>query len=809
MKNTVACTFALGLVFSVLNPTAVAHPLNATENTVQENTSKYSSGLNQEELDEMFSNHISPRVNEQAFTEGSATMQTRSQKHFSTIRKGKLIHLWAGINPTTHTHERTNREEIPGDDYVGTPVTLHEASQQHFVGRTRTGQIRHHMWSPSTGRVTSSFHLIQNAPAAAHDPALAWMSQQLHLFYVDSNGRLQHRWTGNPTNKWSHADSWSQAIQSKLGATKFMGKPSLFQWHNQQHVFVRTTDNRLAHFFWFPGASGIQFHFWTATPVASDPVTLATKEKQSIFYNDTNGHLQRLRWLARENASETYNWSKAHTSKPYMAVGRPQVFEVYGQDHVVLRHIDGSVSHAFKNDSDSRPIHHQIHEPGTTNADISAARLFQSQDTFVINRSGTVQHRLWRPHAPSGQPHILHYRWSRIPQAKSVTLPANSHTQLQAVRGPGRALYLSMVSASKHGTARYAARVSKDEWNGRPQKGPELDSQPLPPFDGSFTGAVPIWQPNGTDQMHLTALSDQGTVFSLHEPRHFGGRGVFAKKPLVSAYGANGSVDSATTRSSGRLITGHVVHTERGILFARVLQKTNTANKPQRIRWTPIRLGQLNNKSVSVSGSKDRFWVHFVDNDGRVVSGQANDEARPVAWTKLPELPDGKKVLGKVAVSSYANGIQRIVAKSASGHIFTISQVKSEGPRSSPSWNRKWQQISTEPTLGNPDLITLTDGSMRAVTRTKSKRLLISHGGPNAKDALSTLKNPNSPAGKHELATDLQLVTFTKSQQFKFLVLGLKPDKSVFAVGAGQSGVRSAQSHAEETLHPAKLEPKK
>lgn len=80
--------------------------------------------------------------------------------------------------------------------------------------------------------------------------------------------------------------------------------------------------------------------------------------------------------------------------------------------------------------------------------------------------------------------------------------------------------------------------------------------------------------------------------------------------------------------------------------------------------------------------------------------------------------------------------------------------------------------------------------------------------GPNAKDALSTLKNPNSPAGKHELATDLQLVTFTKSQQFKFLVLGLKPDKSVFAVGAGQSGVRSAQSHAEETLHPAKLEPK-
>lgn len=764
----------------------------------------YSSGLTQAQIDEKFGDREQPRVNERAFTEGSTVMQWGNQKHFSTIRDGRFIHYWTDIEPGSLAHKATHNGDMPGGDYVGTPVTVNHGDEQHFIGRTWNGQIRHNMWSPSTGLIESSFHRNQNAPHAAHDPAVAWMNNQLHLFYVDNQGKLAHHWSDNSKEKWSHRDIWSDHAGAEAKNVRYVGKPSLFQWHDQQHVLVRTADHRIAHFFWFPGSHGIQFGFWNSTPAMSDPVTLATPETQSIFYIDVYGHVQRMRWKARENKTDEYNWSKAHSEEPIMATGRPQVFEVYGQEHVAVRHIDGSISHSFKHEVDSKPIHGEWFGPGSTRENIAAGRIYESQDIIYIDNNGAVKHRLWRPNAPAGEDHFVSHEWGHVKKLAPETIELSTDTQLRAGVGKEGALYITEVTKSGKPYVHSAPRFTEDMWGGNPHDHPQLKSQAMANVHTQPSGTASVWLAAGARKAQLTGTTDQGAVHTVHET--IGGRGEFTNHSTISTYKANGPVESAVNRNFDNQAVGHVVHTKHGVLFARNDKEMTGGGSPERLRWRRIHHGWLGNKNIAIaSNSGEDFQAYFIDHDGRAVSGRVRKHGQHVGWKKLPGLPHNQRITGRLSAAAYKDGAQRLVARSESGDIYTIAQDLKHGSPENNRWAWSWQKISHEKTVGNPDLITVADGTMRVAVRNEANRILIASSSPHEERKINSLRRAHGPAGDTIMASDLELVTIPGRDQFKYLLIGKTREDRMFIVGAGRNNDTGIQSHGAEFLKPVKV----
>ena len=162
------------------------------------------------------------------------------------------------------------------------PATLafSNRNQQHIFYRGTDGAINHIFYDQPTNKLYHDQWTARTyAPPAAGDPATLVFANpnQQHVFYLGTDGAINHIFYDQSTNKLYH-DQWT----ARTNAPPAAGDPAtlVFANPNQQHVFYRGTDGAINHIFYDQSTNKLYHDRWTARlsapPVAGSLATMVT-----------------------------------------------------------------------------------------------------------------------------------------------------------------------------------------------------------------------------------------------------------------------------------------------------------------------------------------------------------------------------------------------------------------------------------------------------------------------------------------------------------------------------------------------------
>jgi hypothetical protein len=139
---------------------------------------------------------------------------------------------------------------------AGDPATMVTTNEQHIFYRDFSGNIWHVFWDSGSG-----MHLEQWAggggsstmgPAAAGDPATMVTTNEQHIFYRDQKANIQHVFWD--ANSGRHVEQWAGGAGNSQTGPAAAGDPTTMVWNTEQHIFYRDSNGRLQHVFWDPNS---------------------------------------------------------------------------------------------------------------------------------------------------------------------------------------------------------------------------------------------------------------------------------------------------------------------------------------------------------------------------------------------------------------------------------------------------------------------------------------------------------------------------------------------------------------------------
>lgn len=626
----------------------------------------------------------------QTYVEGSQTFQWNDQKHHVMISGGKIMHAWTAGG-------QKHSSQIGKAGYVGTPVAFMWDNEQHYFARTDKGAIKHHQYDPKKSWQEEEWV----ASGAKYDPAAGSMSNRQHLFYVDDNHRLQHVWRNPNGSTHLMRNNWSSLAEaSGAPEVKLVGRPSIMKWEKQEHVFVRTIENDIAHFYWDPKTNKIRYYKWGKEKSITDVSAMATKDNQLVYYVNPQGRLKLLGWNRHTGYMSPEDWSRDGDSATEAAIiGRPQVFGHNEWHHVFAPRNDGSVRHYFR--GPGKPIDHNTWlAAGSTDQPISAALLKGEQNMFLQTIQGNRQ-RAWYSTSEKTVKREDFGGWlaTTTPRLDPLTEPQVSHHSAQN----GHHMYLSVAYPG----ARSRVFISRD---------PEL-------FPAGFTaslahetdhtpaGSRVMW--GGKDgKTYMSGVQDTGQLRQTSEK--IAGQVDFADTWTPTLLGATGGIAAVNLGTEKAPANRLVATTETGLVTALVEGDGPT-------RWQHI---------LRRPGLSEHVAVEDIDNNSAKIFARTTDGKLKVgiidrnsnvsgAWSDMPELPSKKPITGKVASTRAPNGAAHVAVTDEAGKVFVASFAAG-------ATTSAWRPVSDTAITGSPDIISTSNRGIVVTGRDKDKKALFS-----------------------------------------------------------------------------------
>lgn len=620
-------------------------------------------------------------TDEQVFVEGSQLYAVGAEKNYVATHQGALVHGFADSTP--------GAQAVTAEQFVGTPVAWHGQDGDHVVVRTATGGLQHFSWDRTNPTERSAGFVAESDVAG--DPAAAIMGGKYHVFYVSTAGHLMQRLWDPGAPEGIRGSSWTESASGEPVFVK--GRPSVFEWNGQQHVFVRAADDTLAHFWWDPEVGSIQVGSWGQERTFADVTTLAGKDSQTVFYVNYAGQLKRATWHAEHGWEPEQNWSISEQGGGKGIVGRPQSFGLADGQHVFARHHDGSVTHFMK--SAGTDVHRwEWLPPGTVDTDIAAALLNGDQDVFVTDRTGQQRHVWWSPAAQK----TAHELWGDpLPAPHKPTLQAPAEPQLATAVVADKAVV--GTRSNPDGSAQLMAVTSTGAVTQTPLRSGQAGD--------ASARAVGLW-PNGDGHTTVAIVSPTGDVTTQVQPA---GAAPLAE-PQLALIDALGPVASVPVVVDGQQARQFAVVTRSGMLTA-----VAAAGEP--LQWHPI-LRSLDGLTPMVEMAPATGAVAVVF--AQATSGQvlvAAVQGSQATWEAVPLLPGDQVVASQVTAAASAEGVLFVAAANAEGHVFA-NRTRGQG------W-LGWVQVGSVPTVGTPQVAVHPDsGQVVVVTRNTARHAVVS-----------------------------------------------------------------------------------
>jgi hypothetical protein len=109
---------------------------------------------------------------------------------------------------------------------------------------------------------------------------------------------------------------------------------------DQQHVFARTENGELVHWYWWPGIDPATDNWGVTSGVASDPTGFSTGSQHHVFFRNDAGNLEHRFF---DDSSGTINgvWPGG------TFVGNPHAFTHGDQQHIFGSKANGDLAHWY------------------------------------------------------------------------------------------------------------------------------------------------------------------------------------------------------------------------------------------------------------------------------------------------------------------------------------------------------------------------------------------------------------------------------------------------------------------------------
>jgi GH25 family lysozyme M1 (1,4-beta-N-acetylmuramidase) len=195
--------------------------------------------------------------------------------------------------------------------------------QLHYVARSSTDSLTHHMFIPGTGwdREDLGGQLAGQVAGVVYGSL-----NQAHAFARTPGGTLGH-WYFIVGNGWGYEDLGGQLV----------GDPAASTWNGQLHVFGRASNGTLAHWFFIPGDG------WDTENLGGrlvgDPATSVWGDQLHVFGRAADNALAHWKFVPGSG------WGTENLGGQF--VGDPAVSTWDDQLHVFGRASNGTLAHWF------------------------------------------------------------------------------------------------------------------------------------------------------------------------------------------------------------------------------------------------------------------------------------------------------------------------------------------------------------------------------------------------------------------------------------------------------------------------------
>lgn len=246
------------------------------------------------------------------------------------------------------------------------PVAVNYLGAPHVF--SNVNNVLAHSWYDGAWRTDYP----SNVNGASGISTMSW-GGQLHAFYQDDAGRLEHTyWTGR---QWL-TETLDAAPTDDTAVVEYNGQPHLF--------YRRSTDNQLLHM-WWDGRAWRRDNPAGAVTAGSDPsISASTAGGRPVVFYNADDALKVVLWTGAQWTVDTVD-AAGGTDTSAIATG-------YGP-FVFYRGADGSLRRGSWNWG----WLHTVVEPGADAQDISVGAMQGSTQVTYVDGSGTLRLMVWGP----------------------------------------------------------------------------------------------------------------------------------------------------------------------------------------------------------------------------------------------------------------------------------------------------------------------------------------------------------------------------------------------------------------------------
>jgi hypothetical protein len=367
---------------------------------------------------------------------------------------GAIVHLFRDDGSSMGSQAGVRAEAWAGPDSTGAPPAAGDPvtawtrnGQLHIFYRDVHDALQHlyqdadpvvhrEVWAEGAGSSTTG-------PAAAGDPALLVdsMSDQLHVFYRDVSGNIQHVFFDPDSGMEVDLPWGANAVGTPAAILSGESRLLCFQdcAHNQQHLFYRDTSKRIIHVYYDREENRLHDASpWAGpdspndAPAASgDPTALFTSNmQQHLFYRDVNDVIEHVFW---DNSSSRMKldapWGRSAAGNPtalFTSETRPFCSRCsHDQYHLFFRNSAHELVHRGWDEDDRRTIGPEAWYAGAGGDAVAIMSTDQHQDLFLADTANILQHLYWVP-AGCGDPGLHREIWAgastELPNAPATWL---------------------------------------------------------------------------------------------------------------------------------------------------------------------------------------------------------------------------------------------------------------------------------------------------------------------------------------------------------------------------------------------------
>lgn len=687
---------------------------------------------------------------EQTFHEGDGMLAFKGETHYARVREGRLTHSFT-------RNGKVERKTFEGNNFVGEPSAfVWEDRQIHFTARTSGGTLEH-FWTEPDGSLGQGPWVTSGV---AHDPVTGVMSGQQHVFYVDDKAQLQHMWWEPHPVQATQVNNWTESAIPIDGSKKpitVTGRPSMIEWHGEHHVFVRTTDHRIGHFWWTPTDNAVRFDIWGDEKSATDVAAMATRKGKLLFYINEQGRLHRIGNIVdpgtgKHKVLPKEDWSADGVSETESAImGRPQIYSTGDRHHVFAQRNDGSIRHYYKDPGG--PVYHDTWAPaGTTIEPITGGILDGKETLFYTNMKGEHRHLWWD--AETKQLHRNAFgdagHNTKRPNLKMPSEPSIAEHQILEKD----ALFYSTVTSTGKGRVFYSNKLKS-----LPIHFTSVNSNER---FGTSSGQRAIWE-DTHDKVSIVGVNSKGTLL---QTRQTSAENVqFERNWTSSLLNATGGV---------AVVEGRIAEKDQHLLAATVhdgiVVATSDGKKP--LRWQYVL--RHNNLEPYVSlevGSGGAVHLFAQTTDGRIMVAPARSpENFSKNWSTLPELPNKRPITGHFSTAPSFTEAVLVAAADDQGKVFVFNDKE-----------ESWESVGTSATSGVPAIAeSPITNEIIVASRDSEKRVLHSRKPIDGKfSEFEQMRAPGGPPVK--MYSEVHLTTFQDHPTIDWMAVGYDADNTLFS----------------------------